>query len=68
MRLRSFLAWKWIVAAASGSPAARAEKCRVSNLKFDQGTLSFDRLDEALPMPVDPAPSRRSSWPPSWTT
>ncbi len=39
--------------AASGSEAARAEKCRVSNVKFDQGTLSFDRLDDALPMPID---------------
>jgi lysophospholipase L1-like esterase len=32
----------------------RAENCRVSNLKYDNGTLSFDRLDDALPMPVDP--------------
>ena len=40
------------LAAASGSPAARAEKCRVSNVKLDQGALSFDRLDEALPMPI----------------
>jgi len=37
----------------AGSGTAKAEKCRVSNLKFEQGTLSFDRLDEALPMPID---------------
>jgi len=30
-----------------------AEKCLLTNLKFDQGTLGFDRLDDALPMPVD---------------
>jgi len=30
-----------------------AEKCRLTNLKFDQGTLGFDRLDDALPMPID---------------
>jgi lysophospholipase L1-like esterase len=38
---------------ANSGEAARAEKCRVSNLKVDQGTLSFDRADEALPMPID---------------
>lgn len=32
----------------------RAENCRVSNLKYEDGMLGFDRLDEALPMPVDP--------------
>ncbi len=31
----------------------RAKKCRVTNLKYEDGNLSFDRLDEALPMPVD---------------
>jgi lysophospholipase L1-like esterase len=31
-----------------------AEACRVTNLKVDQGTLAFDRADDALPMPVDP--------------
>jgi hypothetical protein len=38
---------------ANGAEMARAKKCRVSNLKVDQGTLSFDRLDDALPMPID---------------
>jgi hypothetical protein len=28
-------------------------QCRLSNLKYDNTTLSFDRADEALPMPVD---------------
>ena len=31
-----------------------AEGCRVTNLKADQGTVAFDRSDDALPMPVDP--------------
>jgi hypothetical protein len=31
-----------------------AERCRVANLKADGGTVSFDRMGEALPMPVDP--------------
>jgi hypothetical protein len=30
-----------------------SESCRVTNLKADQGTVAFDRLDDALPMPVD---------------
>ena len=30
-----------------------SEKCRVEHLKQDGGVLSFDRLDEALPMPID---------------
>jgi lysophospholipase L1-like esterase len=29
------------------------EGCQISNLKADQGTVSFDRLDAALPMPID---------------
>jgi lysophospholipase L1-like esterase len=28
--------------------------CRVANLKSNQGAVSFDRADDALPMPVDP--------------
>lgn len=35
------------------SKIARAERCRITNLKYEQGRLAFDRLDEALPMPVD---------------
>ena len=33
---------------------ASTTQCRVQNLKVADGTLSFDRLDEALPMPIDP--------------
>ena len=32
-----------------------AEACRIQNLKVADGFISFDRLDDALPMPVDPA-------------
>jgi len=28
--------------------------CRIDKLKVAQGTVSFDRLDDALPMPIDP--------------
>ncbi|HTI70179.1 MAG TPA: SGNH/GDSL hydrolase family protein [Candidatus Limnocylindria bacterium] len=31
-----------------------AEACKVTNLKVDGTTISFDRLDDALPMPIDP--------------
>ena len=30
-----------------------AEGCRVENLKLAGGAVSFDRLDDALPMPID---------------
>ena len=30
-----------------------SEGCRITNLKADQGTVAFDRSDDALPMPVD---------------
>jgi hypothetical protein len=33
---------------------ASTTQCRVQSLKVADGTLSFDRLDEALPMPIDP--------------
>ena len=32
-----------------------AEACKVQNLKVTDGVISFDRLDDALPMPIDPA-------------
>jgi lysophospholipase L1-like esterase len=32
---------------------AGAEKCAISNVKVADGGLTFDRLDEALPMPID---------------
>jgi lysophospholipase L1-like esterase len=31
-----------------------SEGCQVTNLKAEQGTVAFDRLDAALPMPIDP--------------
>ena len=31
-----------------------AEACRIDRVKIENGTIGFDRLDEALPMPVDP--------------
>src|SRR6266403_1090493 len=31
-----------------------SSQCEISNLKVAVGTVSFDRLDEALPMPIDP--------------
>jgi lysophospholipase L1-like esterase len=33
---------------------ASGEHCRIQNLKVAADSLSFDRLDEALPMPIDP--------------
>jgi hypothetical protein len=31
-----------------------AKACRIENVKIENGTVAFDRLDEALPMPIDP--------------
>jgi hypothetical protein len=31
-----------------------AEGCKVSNLKAEPGAVVFERLDDALPMPIDP--------------
>ena len=58
----------WIILKGLGAPAlvSRVEiasdsqtvtgtqGCRVENLQTTNGILSFDRLDEALPMPIDP--------------
>ncbi len=58
----------WIILKGLGAPAlvSRAEIasdsqkvtgtqcCLVENLQTTNGILSFDRLDEALPMPIDP--------------
>jgi hypothetical protein len=35
-----------------------SEDCRISELKVSDGKVSFDRLDEALPMPIDPKAER----------
>ena len=32
-----------------------AEACKIQNLKVADGAISFDRLDDALPMPIEPA-------------
>jgi GDSL-like Lipase/Acylhydrolase family len=32
-----------------------AEACKVQNLKVTDGVVSFERLDDALPMPIEPA-------------
>jgi len=37
-----------------GKKVSEARGCTVSNVKVDGGTLSFDRVDDALPMPIDP--------------
>jgi lysophospholipase L1-like esterase len=34
--------------------SAKAKNCKVTKIKFAGDTLTFDRLDEALPMPIDP--------------
>lgn len=39
----------------SATKAVAAEACKVENLKLADGVISFDRLDDALPMPIDPA-------------
>jgi lysophospholipase L1-like esterase len=39
---------------ASAKSVAKAERCRIENLKVEDGKVSFDRSDEALPMPIDP--------------
>jgi len=31
-----------------------ADDCKIENLKISDGVISFDRLDEALPMPIHP--------------
>jgi lysophospholipase L1-like esterase len=38
--------------AAQGGSVASAEHCAVSNVKVADHGISFDRLDEALPMPI----------------
>jgi lysophospholipase L1-like esterase len=31
-----------------------SEGCQITNLKAEQGTVAFDRVDAALPLPIDP--------------
>lgn len=39
---------------AKTSKVASALNCRIQNLSSQDGSISFERLDEALPMPIDP--------------
>jgi len=41
------------VARPQGSQVVAAENTRVSNVTWEKSVLSFDRLDSALPMPID---------------
>jgi lysophospholipase L1-like esterase len=41
------------VSGGQGGKVVRETQCRLSKVKYDNTTLSFDRADEALPMPVD---------------
>lgn len=47
-----------LVSSADLNAAAKklnaAENCQIENLSFADGSVSFDRLDQALPMPIDP--------------
>ena len=43
-----------VVIDGSTQKVLTADGCRVENLKKSAAVLSFDRLDEALPMPIDP--------------
>ncbi len=39
--------------AAPGGTVGATEHCAISNVKVAEGGLTFDRLDEALPLPID---------------
>lgn len=39
---------------AGAQKVTSAERCKADNLKLSDGALSFDRFDDALPMPIDP--------------
>ena len=41
------------VTALPGNQGIQAARCTITNAKFDNGVLSFDRADECLPMPID---------------
>ena len=38
---------------AAAQKCVAANRCRINNLTVSGGAVSFDRLDEALPMPID---------------
>jgi hypothetical protein len=39
---------------AKSQNVVAAEACRIENLKISDGTISFDRTDDALPLPIHP--------------
>jgi len=41
------------VSDGKGGTVVRETQCRLSNVKYDDTTLSFDRDDDCLPMPLD---------------
>jgi len=43
-----------VVIDSQAKAVTAAEACQIQNLKVADGVINFDRLDEALPMPVDP--------------
>lgn len=42
------------VSDGSTGKVVASEKCLVGNFKIDGGTISFERIDDSLPMPIDP--------------
>jgi lysophospholipase L1-like esterase len=38
---------------ATGNGSSKTENCKISNLHANDGRVSFERLDNALPMPID---------------
>ena len=45
---------------ASAQKVGAAQGCRVENFKATQGAISFDRFDDALPMPIDEGAAPRA--------
>lgn len=38
---------------ATAKKVVKSDKCRIENLNADNGSIRFDRIDDALPMPID---------------
>jgi hypothetical protein len=39
---------------AAAKKVVKSDACKISNLNVAEGAVSFDRLDKALPLPIDP--------------
>ena len=39
---------------AKAKTLVTAQACKIENLKASEGVIAFDRLDDALPMPIHP--------------